>query len=108
MEERYITSKIEPPEAEKIGVITLQDGEFHTGFALWHKRNDRQIPKFSSALPGQGFPPTPQPPAIPSLSTPQTPPIQLSTPRSPDPPPHPPTILPTPYFELIYPEGGIS
>ena len=61
MEERYITSKIEPPEAKIFGVITLQDGEFHTGFALWHKRNDSQIPKFSSALPGQGFPRIPQP-----------------------------------------------
>ena len=102
MEERYITSKIEPPEAKIFGVITLQDGEFHTGFALWYQRNDPQIPKFSSALPGQGFPPTPQPSRA-SLHP------RHRQSNSLHPGAHtPPTILLTPYFGLIHPEGGIS
>ena len=106
MEERYITSKIEPPEAKFFGVITLQDGEFHTGFALWHKRNDPQIPQIFLGPTGPRFPSyTPAASHPEPLYTPDTAKATLYTP---EPRPTPPTILPTPYFGLIHPEGGIS
>ena len=75
---------------------TLQDGGFHIEFALWHERNEPQIPKIFLGPTGPRFLSyTPAASHPEPLYTPDTAKATLYTPEPrPTPPPPPPYYLP--------------